>query len=124
MIFQKILVPLDGSEHSERALEAAVQLAKKLDSKLALFTVYSVTGLATPCPGSSIMTLQHVRDSCNTILAEAEQKVKSEAVEVETLPLLSNYSRNQFATNLRNNWRSKKLKTTKKRGMLFVSWEF
>ena len=29
LLFEKILVPLDGSEHSTRALEEAVQIAKR-----------------------------------------------------------------------------------------------
>ena len=84
MVFQKILVPLDGSEHSGRALEASIQLAKGLNSKLALFTVYSVTGVAGPDPGSTVMAIRAACDSCKKTLAEAEQKVKSEAIEVET----------------------------------------
>ncbi len=90
MIFQKILVPLDGSEHSQRALEASIHLAKKLDGKLALLTVYSATNVATPDPElsamarQSTMTIQNVLDSCKEILAEAKQKAKSEKIEVET----------------------------------------
>ena len=84
MIFQKILVPLDGSEHSERALEAAVQLAKKFNSKLALLTVYSATEM-TPSPEfPGIPVIGATRELGEKILAEAEQKVKSETMEVET----------------------------------------
>jgi len=84
MIFQKILVPLAGSEHSGRALEASIELAKGLDSKLALFTVYSLTGAATPSREANVITIQRARDSCKKILAEAEAKVSSETIEVET----------------------------------------
>lgn len=88
MIFQKILVPLDGSEHSRKALEASIQLAKKLNSKLTLLTVYSATNVSIPEPElsakarQSVMTQQNVRDSCEEILVEAEQKVRSETIEV------------------------------------------
>ncbi len=90
MIFQKILVPLDGSEHSRRALEAAIQLAMRLNSKLALLTVYSGTNASIPEPElsakarQSILTAQNVLDSCEEILEEAEQKVRTEKIEVET----------------------------------------
>jgi nucleotide-binding universal stress UspA family protein len=83
MIFQKILVPLDGSEHSKRALEASIQLAKKFNSKIALLTVYSVTEL-TPSPEFPAMVIGAARDLGMKILTEAEAKVKSEKIEVET----------------------------------------
>ena len=41
-LFEKILVPLDGSEHSSRALEIAIQIAKKFDGKITLIHVYAV----------------------------------------------------------------------------------
>jgi len=84
MVFQKILVPLDGSEHSGRALDVSIELAKKLDSKLALFIVYSLTGAAGPDRETYVMMVQRARDSSRKILAEAEAKVKSEGIEVET----------------------------------------
>ncbi len=83
-MFKKILVPIDGSEHSERALEAAVQIAKKFNSKLTLLTVYSVTEVAAPSPEFSVMAIGAARDSGEKILAKAEQKVRSETIEVET----------------------------------------
>jgi len=43
-LFEKILVPLDGSEHSMRALAKAVQIAKKFDGKITLVHVCSVPG--------------------------------------------------------------------------------
>jgi nucleotide-binding universal stress UspA family protein len=89
LIYQKILVPFDGSEHSWKALEASIQLAKNLNSKLALLTVYSVTDVATPEPElsantrRSVITTQNVRDSCEELLEEASLKVRSERIEVE-----------------------------------------
>ncbi|MDH7477677.1 MAG: universal stress protein, partial [Candidatus Bathyarchaeota archaeon] len=35
-MFNKILVPLDGSEHSLKALEVAIQIAKKFGGKITL----------------------------------------------------------------------------------------
>lgn len=84
MIFKEILVPLDGSEHSRRALEAAIQLAKNLDSKLTLLTVYSAIGVGGPSPELSAVAIQAARDSGKKILTEAEQKARTEAIEVQT----------------------------------------
>ena len=100
MIFQKILVPLDGSEHSERALDLAIQIAKKLKSKLVLITVNPVTimpatnpeltvNMPINVPGSSYtgltgIALEGARVYSKKILGEAEAKVKSEKIDVET----------------------------------------
>lgn len=100
MIFQKILVPLDGSEHSRRALESAIQIAKSFNSKLILLTVHHVTVTPVTSPELTIqapvivpdasaaeMTERAIESAHNydkKILAEAEAKVRSEKVEVET----------------------------------------
>jgi nucleotide-binding universal stress UspA family protein len=100
MIFQKILVPLDGSEHSGRALEAAIQIAKSFNSKLVLLTVHHVTITPVTSPELTIqapvivpdalaaeMTERAIEAAHNydkRILAEAEAKVRSEKIEVET----------------------------------------
>ena len=41
-MFEKILVPLDGSEYSIKALEVAVQIALKINGKITLIHVYSL----------------------------------------------------------------------------------
>jgi len=100
MIFQKILVPLDGSEHSGRALETAVQIAKKFNSKLVLLTVNPVTFVGVTSPertvklagrdpgapsaGLTDIALEAARIYSKKILADAEAKVRSEKVELET----------------------------------------
>ena len=37
--FQKLLVPLDGSKHSKKALKRACEIAENFDSKLVLLYV-------------------------------------------------------------------------------------
>lgn len=99
-MFEKILVPLDGSEHSLRALETAVQVAKKFKGKITLINVFSVTvkpviipepTTLTP-PAIPIMTpaelskvAEIARKVAGDILADGEQKVKAEGVPVETV---------------------------------------
>ena len=38
----KILVAVDGSEHSQKALNYAIELTEKLDGKITLINVYSM----------------------------------------------------------------------------------
>jgi nucleotide-binding universal stress UspA family protein len=99
-LFQKILVPLDGSEYSLKALEIAIQIAKKFGGKITLIHVYSVAvrPIIVPEPatltpsGFPVMTSTEVsrvveaaRKSGSNILADGEQRVRAEGVEVETL---------------------------------------
>ena len=99
-MFDKILVPLDGSEHSLKALDIAVQIAKKFGGKLALIHVYSVsvgpvimpepTTLTPPMipvmtPAEVSKTVEAARKAGTSILTDGEQKVKAEGVPVETM---------------------------------------
>lgn len=45
--YSSILVPLDGSEYSKRALDEAIEISKRLDSQLELLHVVS-TSAARP----------------------------------------------------------------------------
>ena len=97
-MFQKILVPLDGSEHSLKALERAAEIAKRFHGKITLIHAYSipVQPLMVPEPSTigslSIPILtgaeaskmaEAVRKLGNRILEDGEQKVKAEGVQVE-----------------------------------------
>jgi nucleotide-binding universal stress UspA family protein len=99
-LFKKILVPLDGSEHSLRALEIAIQIAKKFDGKITLIHVYSVTIRPVIMPEPTTLTppmipamtpaevskaVEATRKAGASILTDGEQKVKAEEVQVETL---------------------------------------
>jgi len=98
-LFTKILVPLDGSEHSIRALDIAIQIAKKFAGKLTLIHVYSV-GVrpvvvpepATFTPGIPIMApveysrvAEAMKETGTRILAEGKEKAEAKGVKVETL---------------------------------------
>jgi len=99
-LFNKILVPLDGSEHSLGALDVAIQIAKKFGGKITLIHVYSVsvgpvmmpepTTLTPPMipvmtPAEVSKTVEATRKVGNSILAVGEQKAKAEEVQVETI---------------------------------------
>jgi len=85
-MFEKILVPLDGSEHSIKALEVAVQIALRFNGKITLIHVYSISSFAisaTPVQEFIEVTRKDGAD----ILADGEKRVKAEGVHVETLLL-------------------------------------
>ncbi|MEO9308028.1 conserved hypothetical protein [Nitrosotalea sinensis] len=46
--YSSILVPLDGSEYSKRALDEAVEISKRLDSQLDLLHVVSTSAAQPP----------------------------------------------------------------------------
>ncbi len=99
-MFEKILVPLDGSDHSVRALEKAVQIAKKFSGKVTLIHAYSVSMqpiiLPEPTTLSSptipILTAAEIsrvveaaRATGERILKDGEARAKAEGVVVEAL---------------------------------------
>ena len=99
-MFKKILVPLDGSEHSLRAREIAIQMTKRFDGKITLLHVYSVgvrpivmpepTTLTPPsvpimAPADFSKVVEAARKAGTTILVDGENKVKAEGIQVETL---------------------------------------
>jgi nucleotide-binding universal stress UspA family protein len=97
VLFEKILVPLDGSEHSMHALQTAIQIAKKCDGKITLIHVYSVlsSGVVpmtmtmyepvTLPPELVTKLAEAVRKAGVTILEKAEKRVKAEGLQSETL---------------------------------------
>lgn len=101
-MFQKILVALDGSEHSWKALESAIQIAKKFKGKLTLIHVYSTVAarpLAIPEPSTltapaipPVATsaeisrmIEAARKIGTDILTEGEKRVKNEKIIVDSL---------------------------------------
>jgi nucleotide-binding universal stress UspA family protein len=97
-LFQKTLVPLDGSEHSLKALERAAQIAEKFSGKITLIHVYSVQPIMMPEPSTvtslnipiltgaevSVM-IEAARKWGNKILEAGEQRIKATNVQVEKL---------------------------------------
>lgn len=97
-MFQKILVPLDGSEHSLKALDVATRLADKFLGKITLIHVYSISVQPVMMPepstsgsvGMPIMTgaevsriIEAAQSVGNRILDDGEQRVKAENVQVK-----------------------------------------
>lgn len=99
-MFEKILVPLDGSEHSSKALGIAIQLAKKFKGSITLIHAYSVVSRVVVAPEPTTLTppmapiitpldvskiAETARKTGNSILADGEEKVKAEGIQVEAL---------------------------------------
>jgi nucleotide-binding universal stress UspA family protein len=91
-LFNKILVALDGSGHSLRALDDAIQVAKKFHGKITLMHVYSVTVAPVMVPEPSTLTpsgvskiVEATRKVGNRILADAAEKAKAEKLQVKTM---------------------------------------
>ena len=82
-VFEKILVPLDGSEHSLHALEKALQIANKFDGKITLINVYSVSSFRLT-PSQLYPFILKIRASGESILAEGKKMVLTRGIQVES----------------------------------------
>lgn len=80
-MIKKILVAVDGSEHADRALDFALDLAQKYSAKILLVTV--VPPVFLPIPSLNVVTSQAISDASNelekafgAVLSKAEEKAK------------------------------------------------
>jgi nucleotide-binding universal stress UspA family protein len=82
--FEKILVPIDGSESSLHALNRAVNIAKKFDSKITLINVYWISAFRLT-PAQLVDYVVDIRKAGEEILEEGKSIVKAEGVSVESI---------------------------------------
>jgi nucleotide-binding universal stress UspA family protein len=86
-MYDKILVPTDGSEAAALGLIEAIRLAKALGSHLRL--VHIVDELLIVSPDAAGATLGQIvdllRSTGESVLAEAESKVSKAGVDVDTV---------------------------------------
>lgn len=86
-MYDKILVPTDGSETAALGLIEAIRLAKTLGSRLRL--VHIVDELLIVSPDAAGTNLGHVvdllRSTGESVLAEAESRVSKAGVDVDTV---------------------------------------
>jgi nucleotide-binding universal stress UspA family protein len=85
-VFENILVPLDGSEHSNNALKQAVEIARIVKGAITLIHVY-YTGSSFVMSDTQEHRYQAKRKIGEDILEEGAKKVKVEGIKVETLLL-------------------------------------
>jgi nucleotide-binding universal stress UspA family protein len=83
----KILVPVDFSEHSQRALDEAIGLAKKFGAELHLLHCYQLYPVgATGAPYDIVLpeTLERaIREGASGLLSEWKQKAAGQGVQVQ-----------------------------------------
>jgi nucleotide-binding universal stress UspA family protein len=106
-MFERILVALDGSEHANRALDMAIELAQEVDAEISVIHVHSPTAPTVEAPPALLpadapvmapsptrpTTRQKIRadlreaqiDEAEQILKQGELKVKSEGLPVEQI---------------------------------------
>lgn len=97
-VFKNILVPVDGSEHSSRAIEYASEIASKFNSKLILLHVYFFAFPVTSStvfpgvPDYGVMThesidvlSQKTEKDANQIIVQATNLVEGKNVVVKSL---------------------------------------
>jgi nucleotide-binding universal stress UspA family protein len=99
-LFENILVPVDGSDHSLRALEAAIQVGKRFKGKLTLIHVYQVSVRPVVIPEPTTLTpppvtvitsaevskvAEAAREAAMKILKDGEEKAKAAGLDVEIM---------------------------------------
>jgi nucleotide-binding universal stress UspA family protein len=85
MEIRKILVPVDFSDHSQRALDEAIWLAKAFDAQLHLLHCYQIHPVPVAPYGIAVPeTFEHdVRMAALQRLAEWREKVAAQGVAVQ-----------------------------------------
>jgi nucleotide-binding universal stress UspA family protein len=85
-MYQRILVPVDGSDISDTGLREAMRLARDQHAKLRLIHVVNELAIVAAYEGTiySNELIQTLRDSGNRVLDAAATKVKAAGLQVET----------------------------------------
>ena len=87
-MFSKILVGLDGSEYSLKALDFATDLAKKYQSQLVLVHVVMRQIYAINPPEAGVLAgtaiVRELEEDGKAILAKGEETAKAKGIPVET----------------------------------------
>ena len=87
-MYQKILVPIDGSATSSRGLQEAIKLAKLTGARLRLIHVVDSISFAAGMEASMMVTnemLGLMRESGEKLLAKARAKVEKAGLRVDTV---------------------------------------
>jgi nucleotide-binding universal stress UspA family protein len=84
-MFSKLLVPVDGSENSFRALKAAIYLSKKIEAKIMALHVIEKAPTVYIHPQKELENLlRNYRKQSEQILEKCEDIGNNEGVEVKT----------------------------------------
>jgi nucleotide-binding universal stress UspA family protein len=87
-LFSKILVGLDGSDYSLKALDLAIDLAKKYQSQLVLVHVVMRQIYAINPPEAGVLAgtaiVRELEEDGKAVLTKGEESVKAQGIPVET----------------------------------------
>ena len=87
-MYQKILVPVDGSPTSMRGLQEAIKLAKLTGARLRLLHVVDEISFATGMEAATMVTgemMQLLREGGEQVLKQAKARVEKAGVRVDTV---------------------------------------
>lgn len=92
VMYEHILVPLDGSRNSKQALEEAVKLAKQFKSKISLLTVINNTNFyyGTGAAGMPPSMYDDQKQMAEKILADAKKYVETQGIAYEATADIGN----------------------------------
>jgi len=85
-MYQRILVPVDGSDISDNGLREAMRLARDQNARLRLIHIVNELAIIAAYEGTiySNELIQSLRDNGNKILMKSADQVKSAGMQVET----------------------------------------
>lgn len=86
MEIHKILVPIDFSEHSQRALDAALGMAQKFDAELHLLHCYPLYSVIAAAPYDVVLPPNFertVQEAARGLLAQWAEKAAGKGVRIE-----------------------------------------
>lgn len=96
-MIKKMLVAIDGSEHAERALDLALEMAKTYAAEVQIVSVVSPVKSVIPrftpaAPPSQFYNffIKYIEDRLKTVLSEALKKAREENPTVKILTKLLN----------------------------------
>jgi nucleotide-binding universal stress UspA family protein len=87
-MYQKILVPVDGSATSSRGLQEAIKLAKLTGARLRLVHVVDEISFATGMEAATMVTsemMQMLREGGEIVLRRAQARVEKSGLRVDTV---------------------------------------
>jgi len=86
-MYERLLLPIDGSEVSMNAVRGAVELASKLGSTVRLVYVLDASMMAVPDPETGLVDITALRESFRKVgdkaLSDAEEVMRAGGVSVE-----------------------------------------
>jgi len=96
-MFERILVPFDGSDNSKKALQVAIDLASKYDSRLYIIEVVNETIFY------SVGILPPLKE-LESMERKAKEDVKFAVTEAERVGVREQWGKHWKATPLRQFW--------------------